>query len=84
MRESSDACLFVKDLDKNNRDYAPSVEHFKDLLESKGVSKVAEVRFIHQWCLMFIDWELISLNLNTLLFTKKYLSCIFVGPPTPI
>ena len=42
--QNKEVCLFVKDLDKSDREYEKSVRHFKDFLKSKGISCVSEVR----------------------------------------
>jgi ribosome biogenesis protein UTP30 len=38
-----EVCLFVKDLDRFDRDYDPTVNHFKDLLRKKGINIITEV-----------------------------------------
>jgi len=38
-----EVCLFVKDLDKVDRDYEPTVHHFKDLLRKKGINTVTDI-----------------------------------------
>ena len=38
-----EACLFVKDLDRSDREYEKSVQHFNAFLKSKGISCVSEV-----------------------------------------
>ena len=42
-RQRKEVCLFVKDLDRTDREYEKSVQHFKTLLKSKGISCVSEV-----------------------------------------
>ena len=47
--EPRDVCLLVKDLKKGLReDHEPSVDHFKDLLEDRGVKGVTEVMSLRQ------------------------------------
>jgi len=47
--DNTDVCLFVKDVHKDaedkedNRDYQPSVRHFREMVESAGVKKVEEI-----------------------------------------
>merc|ERR1712170_87664 len=38
-----DICLFVKDLDKDSRDYEAVSRHYKELLSSKGVPDITEI-----------------------------------------
>ncbi|XP_059168966.1 ribosomal L1 domain-containing protein 1-like [Physella acuta] len=38
-----DVCLFVKDLDKEERDYEPTVQHFQDLFKKKGITTVTDI-----------------------------------------
>ncbi|BFZ03046.1 hypothetical protein BsWGS_06085 [Bradybaena similaris] len=38
-----EVCLLVKDLDRFDRDYEPTTNHFKDFLRKKGVSSINEV-----------------------------------------
>ena len=42
-RETTDICLFAKDVDKNIRDTEPTILHYKELLDSQGISCVTEV-----------------------------------------
>lgn len=57
VRSNTDICLFVKDQDKNERDYEPTVEHFKELLSSKGVDNIAEVMPLKQLKLEYGPYE---------------------------
>ncbi|XP_012934714.1 ribosomal L1 domain-containing protein 1 [Aplysia californica] len=41
--ENMEVCLFVKDLDREDRDYEPTVRHFQEMLKKHGVSCVAEI-----------------------------------------
>lgn len=41
LTETSDVCLFVSDLKKGKKiDHEPTIQHYEDLLRSKGVTKV--------------------------------------------
>ncbi|CAG5133054.1 unnamed protein product [Candidula unifasciata] len=40
---TSEVCLFVKDLDKFDREYESTIHHFKDLFSKKGISSITEV-----------------------------------------
>ncbi|XP_076458057.1 ribosomal L1 domain-containing protein 1-like [Babylonia areolata] len=40
---NKEVCLFVKDLDKSDRDYEKSVRHFKHRLKTQGIGCVAQV-----------------------------------------
>ena len=42
-KTEDDICIFVKDLDRSNKDYEASERHYKELLHSKGVNNIAEV-----------------------------------------
>jgi len=41
--ENMDVCLFVKDLDKDERDYEPTVRYIQDLLRKHNISSVSEI-----------------------------------------
>ena len=41
--ETSEVCLFVKDNDKNVRDYEPTIRAYRELLQSQGISRSVEV-----------------------------------------
>ena len=56
MNEQKEVCLFVKDLDKTDREYEKSVRHFKSFLKTKGITSIAEV------------WSTFSLSLCVPLF----------------
>ncbi|XP_013395541.1 ribosomal L1 domain-containing protein 1 [Lingula anatina] len=55
--ETTDVCLFVKDLDKKNREYGPTVRHFQELLQSKGVKCVSEIIPLKQLKLEYQPFE---------------------------
>ena len=41
--ETSEVCLFVKDVDRKKRDHQPTVDKYEELLNSKGVQGIAKV-----------------------------------------
>ena len=41
--DSREVCLFVKDLDKNDREYEKTVDHYQTLFKAKGVTKITKV-----------------------------------------
>ena len=43
LKENAEVCLFVKDLNKKERDYEPTVRHFKELLERQNVKCISQV-----------------------------------------
>ena len=52
--ENKEVCLFVKDLDRTDREYEQSVRHFKAFLKSKGISCVSEVCLLrYGFCCLF-------------------------------
>ncbi len=67
--DTSSICLFVKDLDLKNRDYSPTVNHFKDLLRAKGVPYDIEVR--KSTVSLYLWYPRLSLC-GYVLNTKKY------------
>ena len=38
-------CLFVKDLDKTDREYEKTVQHYQDLLRQNGITCISKVEF---------------------------------------
>ena len=38
-----EVCLFVKDLDRTEREYEATIRHFQDLMKKKGVKSIPEV-----------------------------------------
>ncbi|CAL1533530.1 unnamed protein product [Lymnaea stagnalis] len=42
-RPDLDVCLFVKDLNREERDYESTVRHFQDLLKKNGVNAVTDI-----------------------------------------
>lgn len=51
--DTADVCLFVKDLDRKSREHENSSEHFKDLLQSKGVKGITQVNYLWQGSKLF-------------------------------
>ena len=49
-KKNTEVCLFVKDLDRKNREHELTSDHFKDLLRSKGVTCVSEVSVVNMHC----------------------------------
>lgn len=41
--DSREVCLFVKDLDKKNREYEPTVQHFEDILKKEKVTSISKI-----------------------------------------
>ena len=44
VRHNSDVCLIVKDLNRKDRDYQPTIKHYKKLLKTNGIKSVFEVK----------------------------------------
>ena len=44
--ETREVCLFVKDLDKTDREYEKTVQHYQDLLRQNGITCISKVEFI--------------------------------------
>ncbi|GFS19805.1 ribosomal L1 domain-containing protein 1 [Elysia marginata] len=42
-KTDAEVCLFVKDLDRTEREYEATVRHFQDLLKKKGVKNMPEI-----------------------------------------
>ncbi|XP_052820143.1 ribosomal L1 domain-containing protein 1-like [Mya arenaria] len=41
--DTREVCLFVKDLDKKNREYELTVQHYQDLLHKKNISCISKI-----------------------------------------
>ena len=44
-------CLFVKDLDKTDREYEKTVQHYQDLLRQNGITCISKVITVFELCL---------------------------------
>ena len=42
--DTREVCLFVKDLDVNDREYEKTVWHYQDLFRQKGIAHISKVR----------------------------------------
>lgn len=62
-----DVCLFVKDLDKEERDYEPTVQHFQDLFKKKGITTVTDVIKI---CLLSLKKIFVKISIYTITVVK--------------
>ncbi|GLH11327.1 Ribosomal L1 domain-containing protein CG13096, partial [Gryllus bimaculatus] len=57
--ETPDVCLFTSDLQKGRRiDHTPTVEHFKELLREKGVTRISEVITLRQLKTEYEQYEM--------------------------
>lgn len=41
--DAREVCLFVKDLDKKDREYEKTVQHYEDLFRQKGISNISKI-----------------------------------------
>ena len=46
--DTREVCLFVKDLDRDDREYEKTVEHFQDYFMKNGVTNISKVFLLHR------------------------------------